>query len=353
MTRNLSKCLPLLVLVSFMLKVLGTEVVTELDKDILEPKKKKPPGYRTKEVIEKAPTEDHPCTLIRTSERISFPALRDELFVNFLGYKEPNLVHVMRCRGVCGERGAPIACRAVKIQERKVLMMFRTNSSGRDSKHRIKELILDEHVECGCQCLNNAHCVGIFNEVTCDCECDENRFGQRRRVCEETIGTYWEASMCRCMSKSVAPRGLDGQHCSYPDMNQGNRDHSSLHIVQYVTIGAGITVSIFLLTASYHYKNKYEKLKKRQKSKSREKLKKPRKTSHGKHIARNKHKHTNGGVVIDDTIKILKNGIGDAPELVGGDVDLYHEQYDEHGVRIEIQVPDSDLIAKYLERERE
>ena len=82
-------------------------------------------------------------------------------------------------------------------------------------------------------------------------------------------------------------------------------------------------------------------------------LKKTRKPSQGKHTARNKHKHSNGGVVTDYTRKILKNGIDDVPELVGGDVDLYHEQYDEHGVRIEIQVPDSDLIAKYLERERD
>ena len=121
---------------------------------------KKNPGYRTKEVVEKAPQEDYPCTLIRTSERISFPALRNELFVIIMGYREPNLVRVKRCKGLCVDRDRHIACRATKVGERKVMMMFRTNSSGRDSKHRIKELILDEHIECGCLCLNTNRCAG-------------------------------------------------------------------------------------------------------------------------------------------------------------------------------------------------
>ena len=36
------------------------------------------------------------CNLTRTSIKISFPALKHELFVNFLGYKEPNLVYLWR-----------------------------------------------------------------------------------------------------------------------------------------------------------------------------------------------------------------------------------------------------------------
>ena len=53
-------------------------------------------GYKTKEEIHKPPTFDHPCNLTRTSIKISFPALKHELFVNFLGYKEPNLVYLWR-----------------------------------------------------------------------------------------------------------------------------------------------------------------------------------------------------------------------------------------------------------------
>ena len=55
-------------------------------------------GYKTKEEIHKPPTFDHPCNLTRTSIKISFPALKHELFVNFLGYKEPNLVYLWRCK---------------------------------------------------------------------------------------------------------------------------------------------------------------------------------------------------------------------------------------------------------------
>ena len=55
-------------------------------------------GYKTKEEIHKPPTFDHPCNLTRTTVRISYPKLKHELFVNFLGYKEPNLVYLWRCK---------------------------------------------------------------------------------------------------------------------------------------------------------------------------------------------------------------------------------------------------------------
>ena len=34
----------------------------------------------------------------RTAIRISFPEMKDEVFINLLGYKEPNLVHLLRCK---------------------------------------------------------------------------------------------------------------------------------------------------------------------------------------------------------------------------------------------------------------
>ena len=124
-------------------------------------------SYKTSEKIEKAPSEDHPCNLTRTSMKISFPALRNELFVNILGYREPNLVRLWQCRGFCGAPGSPVACMAIRMQQKKVSMMFKTNSSGRDSKERSHELILDEHVECGCQCTPQAkyRCAGMFNDL--------------------------------------------------------------------------------------------------------------------------------------------------------------------------------------------
>ena len=36
--------------------------------------------------------------LCRTAIRISFPEMKDEVFINLLGYKEPNLVHLLRCK---------------------------------------------------------------------------------------------------------------------------------------------------------------------------------------------------------------------------------------------------------------
>ena len=56
--------------------------------------------YKTKEEIEKPPKMDHPCNLTRTTVKISFPELKGEVFVNLLGYKEPNLIPLWRCKGI-------------------------------------------------------------------------------------------------------------------------------------------------------------------------------------------------------------------------------------------------------------
>ena len=43
--------------------------------------------------------------LSRTTVKISFPDLRNELFVNILGYKEPNLIHLWRCKVFLHDHG--------------------------------------------------------------------------------------------------------------------------------------------------------------------------------------------------------------------------------------------------------
>ena len=86
-------------------------------------------GYKTKEEIHKPPTFDHPCNLTRTTVRISYPKLKHELFVNFLGYKEPNLVYLWRCKGTCGEATSPIACSPTRTSEKRVNMMFKVKVS--------------------------------------------------------------------------------------------------------------------------------------------------------------------------------------------------------------------------------
>ena len=42
-----------------------------------------------------------PPKLTSTAVKISFPGMKSEVLVSFLGYKEPNLMHVNRCKGLC------------------------------------------------------------------------------------------------------------------------------------------------------------------------------------------------------------------------------------------------------------
>ena len=45
-----------------------------------------------------------------------------------------------------------MSCRATKVRENKVKMLMRSALTGKDPVDRVKELILDEHTECGCEC---------------------------------------------------------------------------------------------------------------------------------------------------------------------------------------------------------
>ena len=79
--------------------------------------------YTVREDVEKAPTYDHACNLTRTAVKISFPEeMRSEIFVNLLGYKEPNLIYLQRCKGRCTDSDSPLTCRATRVKERKVKM---------------------------------------------------------------------------------------------------------------------------------------------------------------------------------------------------------------------------------------
>ena len=88
--------------------------------------------YKTKEEVERPPVWDHPCNLTRTAVKISFPAMKSEVFVNFLGYREPNLKYVMRCKGVCGEDKSQTACVATKVigYIKKIIKLGATSSPG-------------------------------------------------------------------------------------------------------------------------------------------------------------------------------------------------------------------------------
>ena len=187
---------------------------------------------------------------------------------------------------------------------------------------------------------------------------DERRFGEKKRVCESRSGTYWESSMCRCMSKSVATRGLDYQNidCKNEEGDQNFLEHSiqrGFDMFQYIMIGAGLTLSIFLFAATFHYKKKYENLKTNERNKSEKNYKKTTNPSHAPTRGRSRHKDTNGRINNNVAKSSSRKEMEDLEQLLSGVAlssgggDLYHEQYNEHGVKIERQVDDSEL-AKYI-----
>ena len=46
----------------------------------------------------------------------------------------------------------PVRCKPVAIREKKVKMTVRAFRSGSDARERVKDLILDDHTACGCEC---------------------------------------------------------------------------------------------------------------------------------------------------------------------------------------------------------
>ena len=57
--------------------------------------------YVVKEEVEKAPVHKHPCNLSRTAVKMTFPEMKQEVFMNLLGYKGSNMIYLNRCKGVC------------------------------------------------------------------------------------------------------------------------------------------------------------------------------------------------------------------------------------------------------------
>ena len=66
-----------------------------------------------------APIHDHPCNLTKTAVKISFPEIKNEVFVNLLGYKGSDLIYLNRCKGVCmGSDERPVRCRPLATREK-------------------------------------------------------------------------------------------------------------------------------------------------------------------------------------------------------------------------------------------
>ena len=62
------------------------------------------------------------------------------------------LTYIARCKGQCPSQDSLVTCRATKVKENKVKMLMRSALTGKEPVDRVKELILDEHTECGCEC---------------------------------------------------------------------------------------------------------------------------------------------------------------------------------------------------------
>lgn len=129
--------------------------------------------------------------------------MKEEVLVSFLGYKEPNLMPVQRCKGLCSNEAlSPVACVPTKLRYKKVKMQIKTQYLGHDAQERFRELVLEEHEECGCRCLNvrPEHCMepSLFNNETCSCQCDTSLYNRDQIRCETLDDRTWDPVTCTC-----------------------------------------------------------------------------------------------------------------------------------------------------------
>ena len=217
-----------------------------------------PPGggtYKTKEEVEKAPPGDHPCNLTRTTVKIQFPELRGELFVNLLGYKEPNLVHLTRCRGTCGS-ASHSECVPTQVEERSVNMGMRSHLQGQESKQRYKEITLEEHKQCGCRCKDTTDelCAGLFNTKTCACECEGNLMKTRISACTvRAAAYYWDYGTCQCTLRKPT------QDCIAAfDEARAALGYRTVNILCYTLLGSCLTLAVFLASTTWQYRRRLQ-----------------------------------------------------------------------------------------------
>ena len=229
--------------------------IRSVKEDPNKTKNKNPGGgtYKTKEEVEKAPSDDHPCNLTQTSVRITFPELKGELFVNLLGYKEPNIVHLMRCSGQCGNDNSQIACVPTEVNERALNMVVKSHLHGQKSKQRYKFVTLEKHLECGCQCkdVSAAFCAGTFNTQNCECECEGDLMKQRISVCGSRAATYWDYKTCKCKLKKTA-------HDCIASSEEGRDtlEYRTVDVLCYTFLGSCFTMAVFLACTTWQYRKR-------------------------------------------------------------------------------------------------
>merc|ERR1719397_1119688 len=226
-------------------------------------------SYVVKEEIQKPPRHDHPCNITITAIKIAFPEMKSEVFINLLGYKEPNLVHLARCKGECLGSGSPIACSPSKLRGKTVDMRVKSFLTGKEPRERLRELVLEEHVECGCQCTPQAAaaCAGKFNDVTCECECPLAIFGEEKIRCESQAGAYWDIHTCQCRGNSIKARGVDLERhiggCSGGEFREvvPLEAPGLVDVTTWLLLGSSLTMVLLLATTTLHYRRRSRTLK--------------------------------------------------------------------------------------------
>jgi len=232
-------------------------------------------------------------------------------------------------------------------------------------------------------------CVDTFNTVTCECECNDVLWTGEKEACLQKSGFYWDSRTCACRNrhKKISTRHVGdnpSQDCGYPAFIPSVR-LDLLDVISYVVLGSSATLAFFLFITTWYYRRKYKRLLKQDKEENKNKYRKIAKTeessskkrsgavwkhpnkSHSNNTNYPHHRssnsaYCNGFVTQQPQIQDFRHSskkyqdvsstlqLDLVPGLGGLDDagELYHEQYDEHGVKIEKPLTDAELMSRYL-----
>ena len=107
--------------------------------------------YVVKERIEKPPDYLHFCNLTRTAVEVRFPEMKQDVFMNLLGYKGSNRIQLNRCMGVCEAGEERLACSPGKVRLINVKMRLKSFLTGGTPRERLRDLQLEDHLSCHCR----------------------------------------------------------------------------------------------------------------------------------------------------------------------------------------------------------
>jgi len=322
-------------------------------------------SYTVREKVVSSPSADFPCMLINATVVLSFPGMDAEVGVSLLGYREPRLVNVMRCQGRCSQE---VSCVASSTGRRTITMLLTTSHTGAEARTERQEVVLEEHLGCTCNCKEEEEqeCSGRWDPSTCSCGCPRQEFGEQEAACEQERHSQWDKGSCRCHPRrarvsggrallqpsQVVERGVDAQQQYDPCTDLSRMHYSprlhyrSLDIAGWVLLGSCISLVIILAGTTWHYRRKAQQVKEAQMvrrpqcaKRSVVKKKKAGKEEAGrfafhKEATSRSAQRANSSKRIEDMNFAIENTM-----LLngGGGGDLYHEQYNEHGVKIENQ----------------